>query len=504
MSVLSRSGPPARDDFPVAAGHEVDTGETIVPVRRWQLRFAALLACADVLSALLAALICWAVRGSSTGHAVTVLDAHLSYRLLAGLSLPVWIAAMAAFGAYQPRQVGEGQREYRLPVFVGLRLLAAVAIASFALHSNVSRSVVLVYFPALVLTELLLRFGALRVLAAARVKGKAVRRLLVVGDEQTVTGFVDHLSRHRTHGYRVVGAALPDVTGELVVRGMRIPVVSQPDELLAAALRLDAEAVAVIGHGRFEQATLQQVAWQLERSGVDLLVAPDVVDLAGPRIRVAPVMGLPLLYIGEPRIRRRSQVLKALYERLLAVPLLALAAPVMAVVAVLIRLDSAGPVLYSQERIGHNAKPFRMLKFRTMVPDADARLSEILDRNEFDGGVLFKMRDDPRITRVGRWLRRYSIDELPQLINVVRGDMLLIGPRPCLEREVGAFGAAAHRRFMARPGLTGLWQVSGRADLPYEDAVRLDLYYVENWSIAMDLSILWKTVLVLLGGRGGY
>ncbi len=491
-------------DFAVAAAPEPAPETITLPVRQWKRRFVALLVLADVSAALVAAVISWVARDHTHLRTLTALDWHIEYRTLALVSVPVWIASMASFGAYQLRQVGEGQREYRLPIVTGLRLLAAVAIGAFALRAGMSRALVVIYFPTLVGSALILRFAALQLLAAGRRQGRAVRRLVVVGDRASVVSFTDHLARHGAHGYRVVGCALPDGGRQPVLtRAGEIPVVGAPDTLLAAAGALGAEAVAVIGHSRFEQATLQQVAWQLERSGVDLLVAPDVVDLAGPRIRVTPVTGLPLLHIGEPRIRGRSQLLKAFYERAVALPLLLVTAPLMAVIALVIRLDSRGPIFYRQERIGLNAKPFTMLKFRTMVPDADVQLEGLLEHNEHDG-VLFKIRNDPRVTRVGHRLRRYSLDELPQLINVVKGDMLLIGPRPCLDREVAAFGPAAHRRFMTRPGLTGLWQVSGRSDLPYEDAVRLDLYYVENWSITMDLVIVYRTVRVLLSGTGGY
>jgi exopolysaccharide biosynthesis polyprenyl glycosylphosphotransferase len=231
------------------------------------------------------------------------------------------------------------------------------------------------------------------------------------------------------------------------------------------------------------------------------MVAPDVADLAGPRIRITPLTGLPLLHISEPRLDGLSRRLKAWCERGLAVPLTIVASPVLLVVAIAVLLDSGRPVLYRQPRVGYRGKRFEILKFRTMVTDADTRLLDLQNHNEHDG-ALFKIRQDPRVTRLGRWLRKYSLDELPQLLNVLKGDMVLVGPRPCRPQEMERFGAAESRRFLAYPGMTGLWQVSGRSDMPWEDAVRCDLYYVENWSPLLDLTILGRTVRVVIAGSG--
>jgi exopolysaccharide biosynthesis polyprenyl glycosylphosphotransferase len=279
--------------------------------------------------------------------------------------------------------------------------------------------------------------------------------------------------------------------------------VGNPDGLVEVAKRLFVDSAAVVGSLCFESTSLQQVAWQLERRDVDLLVAPDVIDVAGPRVRFAPVTGMPLLQISEPRIYGPGRWLKPCYERLLSIPLLVLASPLLLVIAIAVLIDSGRPVFYRQKRIGFGGEEFEMVKFRSMVRDADKMLPELLAQNDHDG-ALFKLRDDPRVTRVGRFLRKYSLDELAQLINVVKGDMLLIGPRPCLQSETEGFGEAARRRFLARPGMTGLWQVSGRSDIPWEEAVRLDLYYVENWSLLMDLMIVWRTFAVVGSGRGGY
>ena len=232
-----------------------------------------------------------------------------------------------------------------------------------------------------------------------------------------------------------------------------------------------------------------------------MLVAPDVADVAGPRIRIAPVTGLPLLHITEPRVDSLARQVVSAGTRLLAIPLTLILSPVLLLVALAVLIDSGRPLFYRQERIGHREKPFQILKFRTMVADADEQLTQIIHLNEHDG-ALFKIRDDPRVTRIGKWLRKFSLDELPQLFNVLKGEMVFVGPRPVLEREMSQFGEAEQRRFLTKPGMTGLWQVSGRTDIPWEDAVKLDLYYVENWSPLLDLLIMCRTIRIVLAGTG--
>jgi exopolysaccharide biosynthesis polyprenyl glycosylphosphotransferase len=415
--------------------------------------------------------------------------------------VPIWLGALALAGAYRSTLPTEELSDYRIPVVVALRLAAVAAIGSFALKAELSRALLLVYVPTLVVGALLGRWIVRRSLRAVRRRGHALIPLLLVGDEHGVRKFADHLFRDPGHGYQVVGACVPGGTRSLTTRGQSFPVVGSPDDLVSAAHQLGAESVAVAGPAHFEELTLQQAAWRLERSGIDLMVAPDVADLAGPRIRITPLTGLPLLHITEPRLDGLSRKTKAWCERMLAVPLTIVLAPVLLLVAAAVLIDSGRPVLYRQRRVGYRGRTFDILKFRTMVADADTRLIDLMERNEHDG-ALFKIRQDPRVTRLGRWLRKYSLDELPQLFNVLKGDMVLIGPRPCRPQEMERFGAAESRRFLAHPGMTGLWQVSGRSDLPWEDAVRCDLYYIENWSPLLDLMILGRTIRVVVAGSG--
>jgi exopolysaccharide biosynthesis polyprenyl glycosylphosphotransferase len=267
--------------------------------------------------------------------------------------------------------------------------------------------------------------------------------------------------------------------------------------------RRHADAVAVTSASETAALYLRQLSWQLEGSGIELLVSPGLIEIAGPRLHIRPFVGLPLLSIEEPVFSGWKRVFKGALDRVGAAVALVLVAPVLGAVALAVWLSSPGPVLYRQVRVGAFGELFTMFKFRTMVDGADEKLQELLAHNE-GAGLLFKMRLDPRVTPLGRWLRRFSFDELPQLFNVLGGSMSLVGPRPPLPHEVERYDTSIRRRLLVKPGLTGLWQVSGRSDLSWEEAVQLDLRYIENWSLALDLLILWKTASAVVRTRGAY
>jgi exopolysaccharide biosynthesis polyprenyl glycosylphosphotransferase len=249
---------------------------------------------------------------------------------------------------------------------------------------------------------------------------------------------------------------------------------------------------------------LRKLAWELEKTDTDLCLAPALLDVAGPRTSIRSAAGLPLLYMDHPDLTGARQAIKSLFDRLAAATAVLMLSPLFIAIALAIKLGDGGPVLFRQVRVGRNSRPFNVYKFRTMVPGADKMKADLEGHNEVTGGVLFKIKDDPRITKAGSWLRRYSMDELPQLFNVMLGHMSLVGPRPALPSEVAEYGDYVRRRLAVRPGITGLWQVSGRSDLPWDEAVRLDLRYVENWSFALDLQILWKTWSAVIKGEGAY
>jgi exopolysaccharide biosynthesis polyprenyl glycosylphosphotransferase len=273
-------------------------------------------------------------------------------------------------------------------------------------------------------------------------------------------------------------------------------------EVVPLVREVGADTVAVCGSASNEPGELRRLAWQLEGSGVDLVVAPQLTDIAGPRVHIRPVEGLPLLYVEEPTLSGLGWLVKNLLDRIVAVLGLLLFSPLMVAIAIGIKAGDQGPVFFRQRRVGREGKIFSVWKFRTMYVDAEERRATLVDQNEGDG-MLFKIRNDPRITPFGRFLRASSLDELPQLINVLLGDMSLVGPRP-LPAEDGDYLGDVRRRLLVRPGITGLWQVSGRSDLSWDDAVRLDLYYVDNWSLTFDLTIMWKTIGVVLRSKGAY
>jgi exopolysaccharide biosynthesis polyprenyl glycosylphosphotransferase len=306
------------------------------------------------------------------------------------------------------------------------------------------------------------------------------------------------LHRERYHGMQIVGACLP----RPAAGAMPVDVFGRFDDVADAVRLAQADTVAVLACPEFDAEALRRLAWQLETDDIDLIVAPALMDVAGPRTTIRPVDGLPLLHVEHPVLSGGRRVVKEIFDRGLAGLGLLVLAPLMLAIALAVRFTSRGPVLFRQERVGKSGTPFRMYKFRSMSIDAEQRRAELGD--EHGDPVLFKIRDDPRMTPLGRRLRRYSLDELPQLINVMRGQMSLVGPRPPLPAEVEKYMDDARRRLVVKPGLTGLWQVSGRSNLSWEESVRLDLRYVENWSMAMDLQILWRTISAVLRGAGAY
>jgi exopolysaccharide biosynthesis polyprenyl glycosylphosphotransferase len=275
------------------------------------------------------------------------------------------------------------------------------------------------------------------------------------------------------------------------------------DDIVGTVERYRADTVAVLACPEMSGLRLRDLAWQLEKSDTDLWLAPALLDIAGPRTTITPVAGLPLLHMEHPAFSGLRRMIKSAFDRLMAAIALLLFSPLLLAVAMAIRLGDGGPALFPQERVGKGGQPFVLFKFRTMLVDAERQKSQLDELNETDG-VLFKIRRDPRVTRVGAMLRRWSLDELPQLINVLIGNMSLVGPRPALPEEVAVYGDHVRRRLVVKPGMTGLWQVNGRSDLSWDESVRLDLRYVENWSFMLDLQILWKTGAAVGRGKGAY
>ncbi|GAA4593436.1 exopolysaccharide biosynthesis polyprenyl glycosylphosphotransferase [Actinoplanes octamycinicus] len=452
--------------------------------QRWERRYVRSLVLADL----------------TAGVGAGVAGYHRSYLLLSALLPVVLLAVLAVSRAYERRYLFVGTDEYQRVIRGGVGLIAGVALLSYALNLDLARSYVLAALPAAVAAVLVLRFALRKRLHLARARGEALRRVIVVGHELSVIGITRQLRRERYHGLEVVGACLPPGADGLEVG---LPVYGTFEDVAAAVEQADADTVVVLSCPELDGAAVRRLAWRLERDEVDLVVASALVDVAGARTTIRPFDGLPMLHVEHPRLHGGSRLVKDVVDRVGALLLLILFAPLLLGVALWVRLTSRGPVLFRQVRVGRDGQMFRIFKFRSMYLDAEARLAELRHLNEHDG-VLFKIRDDPRVTPVGRWLRRFSLDELPQLLNVLSGQMSLVGPRPPLPTEVAAYADDVRRRLAVKPGMTGLWQVSGRSDLSWEEAVRLDLRYVENWSLSLDLVILLRTMTAVVRSSGAY
>jgi exopolysaccharide biosynthesis polyprenyl glycosylphosphotransferase len=429
--------------------------------------------------------------------------AHANTRyLLLSLALPLlWVTAVRLFGGYERRYLGTGPDEFRRVLNAGLSLTGALALISYAVNNELSRVYLVISMQVIVLLDLGVRLVLRKRLHWLRRQGKCMSTVVAVGHEGAVSQLVNELRREPHHGLAVVAACLPADYASTEVAG--VPVVGDLDDAASVVRNLSAGTVAVLSCPEMDGVKLRTLAWELEKTGTDLCVAPALLDVAGPRTTVRPTAGLTMLHVDHPQLSGPRQVVKDLFDRSAAAFGLLLLSPLLLGIVVAIRMSDSGPALFTQTRVGKGGETFKIYKFRTMVVDAEARLAEIRAQNDSDG-VLFKMRSDPRITAVGAKLRKWSLDELPQLINVLRGEMSLVGPRPALPAEAAEYATHVRRRLVVKPGLTGMWQVNGRSDLSWDETVRLDLRYVENWSFVLDLQILWKTVSVIVHGSGAY
>ncbi len=418
-----------------------------------------------------------------------------------------WLLALRATQSLDRRIVGSGPQEYSRVITACLSLFGVLAMLDLVFRLNIARGFLLVALPAGTLGLLLTRWMWRKDLIRQRAKSQNLERVLVVGAVSPSKPLVERLLKSPALGYDVVGVCLPPsrrgTPEELRVAEQMIPVFGDFDDVREAVLHTGATTVAVTSAEALGHQAMQDLSWDLEGIHVEMLVAPGVTDVAGPRMMVRPVAGLPLLHIDKPRYEGANKFRKGFLDRFGASLALLLAAPVMLCVALAVKLDSRGPIFYKATRVGLNNEPFSMWKFRSMVQDADQKKSKLAHLDQ-GAGVLFKMRDDPRVTRVGKFIRRYSLDELPQLFNVLGGSMSLVGPRPPLPDEVEKYDGRVSRRMLVKPGVTGLWQVSGRSDLTWEESVRLDLSYVENWSMMQDIVILWRTAKAVVAKEGAY
>lgn len=428
---------------------------------------------------------------------------HEKWGILAFGTEVLVLGALAVSRAWAPAVLGQGAEEFRR---LGRSLFAAVvvlALGGIALTSRNIKLWIFVAVPAIALVTMTARYLLRLWLHKQRKEGQCLRPVLAAGSLATVQDLITRARKFPHLGWRVDAVCTTDGLGPDGDQLDGVPVVGRLADVANHVRRDGYRVVAITPDPHWSPDRLQRLAWNLEGSDAEMVVAPVLMEVAGPRLHVDAVLGIPLLRVSMPAFTGGRRAVKGVVDRLGAAVLLLLLAPLLVLVALLVLADSRGGALYRQRRVGKDGREFTIYKFRTMVAGAHGARAELADRNE-GAGLLFKLRRDPRVTRVGAVLRRYSLDELPQLFNVLTGSMSLVGPRPPLPEESAAYGPDIRRRLLVKPGLTGLWQISGRSDLPWEEAVRLDLRYVEDWSLALDTVILWKTLRAVIHGQGAY
>ena len=435
---------------------------------------------------------------SSPGYPLGYLMASLAILFL-------WTADLELCRTRDSHVFGIGAVEYRRVLQSTLRVFGAVAMFMVVFHLEIVRGFFAIALPFGLALLVVNRWLWRQWLGRQRAKGNYLTDVVVLGNPEDVEYVLEQLRSNLTAGYRVAGVALTSLPENTELRPpwYRVPVLSTMSDIARVVRVTGAKTVIVAGQLPGGPGAIQQLGWRLEDMSTELVLASSLTNVAGPRVHFRPLEGLPLMHVELPHYAGGKHVAKRVMDVIVAALALLFLAPVLLALALIVRLDSPGPALFFQERVGRNGESFKMLKFRSMVVNAEARLETLRADNE-GAGVLFKIANDPRITKCGTWMRKYSLDELPQFWNVLMGHMSLVGPRPPLHKEVAEYEKPAHRRLLIKPGITGLWQVSGRSDLPWDEAVRLDLYYVENWSLTGDFIILWRTFKAVYEPSGAY
>ncbi|TFC82988.1 sugar transferase [Cryobacterium cheniae] len=477
--------------------------------RDWRIIYAARLAITDLL------VLIWVVFGvqilwfgldtADLDFRGNASDLSISYTLVSLVIIVSWMTLLGVYGSRGYRVLGTGPDEYKLIANASIRLFGLVAIIAYLFHIDVARGYILIAFPLGIIVLTCSRWMWRQWLVVQRLRGRFSARVVLVGSQSSAFRIHRELSRQPGAGYLVVGACVEGGRSGDYLGDTKIPVFGGLDDLHLALDLANADTVIVTGSDEMTPDRMRELSWGLEPGQHHLVLVPRLTDIGGPRIHTRPVSGLPLIHVETPRFDGKKLFTKRAVDVVGSGLLLLLLSPLMGLIALAVRIGMPGPVLFHQTRVGINGVAFRMLKFRSMVPDAEDLLADLQEDERAEGNsVLFKMKDDPRITPLGSRLRRLSLDELPQLFNVFSGSMSLVGPRPPLESEVEKYEQHVHRRFLVKPGITGLWQTNGRSSLSWEESVRLDLYYVENWSLAGDLVILWRTLKAVLAKEGAF
>ncbi|HWL01465.1 MAG TPA: sugar transferase [Microbacteriaceae bacterium] len=474
--------------------------------RDWARRYARGLTITDLL------VIVWAVVGAQLLRFGVSLEDEakvgkggelaLNYTFISVALIIAWMLVLTIFRTREARIVGAGATEYRLAIQATLWLFGLAAIVLFLFKIDIARAYVLIALPLGLIAILFERWLWRQWLGAKRRRGAYSYRAVLVGSVESVAEIARDLARAAEYGYLVTAAVSPDAGDMKQLPGTSISVSKELDSIPRLMEALEADTLVITSSDHLPPGRVRELSWGLEPGRQHLVMAPSLTDVSGPRIHMRPVAGLPLVHVETPALQGAQAFVKRAFDIVGSLVLIVLSSPLLIAIAIAIKLSDSGPILYRSERIGYRGRAFRMLKFRSMRVGADAELMELLDRQGTANQPLFKVKDDPRITRLGGFLRGSSLDELPQFLNVLGGSMSLIGPRPQVAAEVALYDAVAYRRLLLKPGITGLWQVSGRSSLSWEQAIRLDLYYVENWSVVGDLVILWRTARAVVLRRG--
>lgn len=474
--------------------------------RRWQRQYSQRLRLTDTVIVCASVLLAQYVRFGEIANTSGYPDAVMTF--FSVLFAALWLSALAVFQTRSARVIGAGIDEYRRIGSASFWTFGIIAMVTLLAKVDLARGYLAIALPAGTLGLLAGRSLWRTYINRMRAEGHCQTTVLAIGDRKAVSHLAQELARNPKSGCVVVGVCIPgDGTARgntLTIGGREVPILGDETNALTAIDRCGADTVAVTRTEHFDVQAIRELMWQLESRDVDLVVAPGVVDVAEARLTLRLTSGSPLLHVEKPQYEGTQRFQKQAFDVCFSLAALIATLPILLAAAIAIKLTSRGPVFYPSERIGIDGQPFTMLKFRTMTDGADRQLDRLLALNDSTGGVLFKMRRDPRVTPVGRFLRRFSIDELPQFINVIKGDMSVVGPRPPLRREVENYDGDVRRRLLVKPGVSGLWQVSGRSDLSWDESVRLDLSYVDNWSMAGDLMIIAKTVKAVLTRHGAY
>jgi exopolysaccharide biosynthesis polyprenyl glycosylphosphotransferase len=479
------------------------SGVAPAPTFDWRKRYARLLWVSDLLALI------WVVFGTQIAwFGLGNVDVEMredsrinefSYWLFCLMLIVAWMWALTFADSRTYRVIGTGSSEYVRIATTSFRLFGVIAIIAFLARVDIARGFLLISLPLGIAVLLVERWLWRQWLRAKRRAGGYAARVLLVGSETSVAQIARELHRTPGAGYQVVGACVPSGRIAGTIPGTDIPIMGSVSAVERAIKATGADTVAVTSTDELPPDKVKEISWSLEAGKQHLVLAPSIVDIAGPRIHMRPVSGLPLIHVETPRFTKGQLFVKRTLDLSATSVGLVLISPLLVALALAVKFTSPGPVFFRQTRVGLRGKEFTMIKFRSMVTNAEELLADLAHQQRDAGNeVMFKMKNDPRVTRVGRVMRKFSLDELPQLFNVLGGSMSLVGPRPPLPAEVEQYADHVHRRFLAKPGITGLWQVSGRSTLSWDDSVRLDLSYVENWTFAGDLVILFKTARAAL------